>query len=163
MSRRTRLISGAVVVVAAIGLWLLWPDQEEPRARQYTAATACLLTPAAGLTDKDVAPVWDGMQKASLSTHGKVRYLAVIGEQTPANAATYLATLAIGGCDLILAAGPAPAGAVDANAASYPAVRFVVVGAGKAQANVTRVTEPDPAGTTEAVRGLVGTALKAAA
>jgi len=154
-----------VAAVLTVGLgWLLWPGgDEEPRARQYTAATACLLTPAAGLTDEDAAPVWDGMQRASLATHGKVRYLAVTGDQTPANAATYLAALAIGGCDLILAAGSAPAAAVDANAAAYPAMRFVVVGAGNAHSNVTRVTEPDTAATTEAVRGLVGAALKAAA
>lgn len=103
------------------------------------------------------------MQKASLATHGKVRYLAVIGNQTLANAATYLATLAIGGCNLILATGPAPAAAVDANAASYPAVRFVVIGPGKTQPNIAGVTESDAASTTETVRGLADTALKAGA
>jgi len=156
------LIGTAAAIVAAIGLtWLLWPaDDAEPRARQYTAATACLLTPAAGITDKAAVPVWDGMQKASLATHGKVRYLAVTGDQTPANAATYLATLAIGGCNLILATGQAPAAAVDA--ATYPTMHFVVIGAGKTQPNVTQITEPNAAATTDAVRSLVSTALKSA-
>ncbi|MCU7724928.1 hypothetical protein ODJ79_14470 [Actinoplanes sp. KI2] len=164
MSRRTWIAAAAAAAIAAVGLtWLLWPEDAEPRARQYTAATACLLTPAAGLTDKDAVLAWDGMQKASLATHGKVRYLAVAGDQTPANAATYLATLAIGGCNLILAAGQAPAAAVDANAASYPAMHFVVVGAAKTQANVTKITEPDAAATTETVRTLVDKALKDAA
>jgi len=158
------LAGGAVAAIVALGLtWLLWPEEAEPRARQYTAATACLLTPAAGVADKDAVPVWDGMQKASLATHGKVRYLAVTGDQTAANAATYLATLAIGGCDLILAAGPAPAAAVDANANAYPGTRFVVIGAARTHSNVTPVTATDAAATTETVRDLVGTALKAAA
>ncbi|MFF5290090.1 hypothetical protein [Paractinoplanes globisporus] len=159
LSRKTWLIGGAAVAVVAIVLTvvLVTRDDPEPRARQYTAATACLLTPAAGVTDRDAVPVWDGMQKASLATHGKVRYLAVIGDQTPANAATYLATLALGNCNLILAAGPAPAAAVDANAAAYPKLRFVVVGAAKDQANVTALTNP------AAVTGLVTDALKAAA
>jgi len=108
-------------------------------------------------------PVWDGMQKASLATHGKVRYLAVTGDQTPANAATYLATLAIGGCNIILAAGPAPSAAIDANAAAYPQMHFVVVGTTKAQLNVTAVNKGDATQTAEAVSTLVNNALKAAA
>ncbi|MFC7279965.1 hypothetical protein ACFQS1_38910 [Paractinoplanes rhizophilus] len=165
VSRKTWLISGTATAIAAAALvWLLWPDDhDEPRARQYTAATACLLTPAAGVADHDTAPVWNGMQQASLATHGKVRYLAVNGDQTLANAATYLATLAIGGCDVILAAGSAPAAAVDANAATYPETRFVVVGTAQRHPNVTRVSEPDTATTTTTVRTLVTNALNAAA
>jgi hypothetical protein len=39
------------------------------------------------------APVWAGMQDASLATHAKVQYLQVTGEATVGNALPYLATL----------------------------------------------------------------------
>jgi hypothetical protein len=163
VSRETWLTSGAATAIVAAGLvWLLWPGGDpEPRARQYTAATACLLTPADGLANHDAALAWNGMQKASLATHGKVRYLAVTGDQTSTNAATYLATLAIGGCNMILAAGAAPVDAVDANSAGYPKTHFVVVGAANTQHNVTAVSESDTS-TTETVSKLVTDALQAA-
>ena len=152
----------AVVAVVAVGVgWLVWPGDErpEPRARVYTDASACLLTPAAGVGDKAAAPVWAGMQEASLATRGKVSYLEVNGAQTADNAVTYLGTLSVGGCDLILAAGAGPVAALDARASAYPKLRFVAVGGGKAQANVTVVREADAAATTAKVRDLVHDAL----
>jgi hypothetical protein len=156
------LVGGALLVIAGgLTAWLLMRggDGPDPRARVYTAATACLLTPEAGVQDKAAAPVWAGMQQASLATNGKVSYLEVSGPQTGANAASYLGTVSVGGCDLVLVAGPAPIAALDASAGAYPKVRFVSVGGGKAQANVSVITADAPAAITEKVRALVSDAL----
>ena len=156
------VIGGALlVVVAGVLTWVLWPgdDRPDPRARVYQGTTACLLTPSAGVVDKAAAPVWAGMQQASLATRGKVSYLEVDGPQTGDNAKSYLGTVASGGCDLVLVAGAAPVAALDATAASYPKVRFLAVGGGKAQSNVSVITETDPAVVTERVRSQVESAL----
>lgn len=151
------------LLLAALLTWVLWPDDErpDPRSRVYTDASACLLTPARGLADTAVAPVWAGMQQASLATSGRASFLEVDGPQTGANAATYLATLASGGCDLVLVAGAAPVAAVVEQAGRYPSAHFVVVGAdsGKSLANVVWVQESDEARITERVRELTVSAL----
>ncbi|RZU50689.1 hypothetical protein EV385_2468 [Krasilnikovia cinnamomea] len=160
--RRTWLIGGgAALVLVAGGLtWALWPDgRPDPRARVYTESTACLLTPAGGTADKRAAPVWAGMQQASLDTHGKVQFLEVDGPQTGANAVTYLGTLVGGKCDVILTVGAAPNAALDAAAPSQPNVHFVRVGAGKAHANVSVIDDADPAAVTERVRSVVADVL----
>src|ERR1700761_9200785 len=76
----------AVVVVAGLVPWLVWPSTPAPRARVYKAFTACLLTDSRGIAGPQAAPVWAGMQKASLATHVKVEYLAVVGPDTVDNA-----------------------------------------------------------------------------
>jgi hypothetical protein len=160
------VIGGALlVVVAGVLAWVLWPgdDGPDPRARVYTDASACLLTPAAGVVDKAAAPVWAGMQQASLATRGKVSFLEVDGPQTGDNAKSYLATLVSGGCDLVLVAGAAPLAALDSSATSYPKVRFVAVGGGTASPNVSVVAGTDPATITERVRSLVDGVLTSAA
>ena len=68
--------------------------------------------------------MWAEMQKASLETLIKVQYLEVDGPQTPENAQTYLASLAMGKCDLVLTVGDAPVGALAQVAPRFPAVRF---------------------------------------
>jgi len=164
--RKPWLVGGAVAtVLAAAGLgWALWPDSApEARARVYTEANACLLTPAGGVADKQAAPVWAGMQQASLATHGKIQYLEVDGPQTGENAKTYLATLVSGKCDLLLTAGAAPNAGLIAAAGSYPGSRFLLVGKGAPQVNVTVVDDSDPAQVTERVRAAVADALREAA
>ena len=159
------VIGGALLVlVAGVLTWVLWPgdDRPDPRARVYTDASACLLTPAAGVVDKAAAPVWAGMQQASLATRGKVSFLEVDGPQTGDNAKSFLGTVASGGCDLVLVVGPAPVAALDATAAAYPKVRFLAVGGGKPQANVAVLTETDPAAITERVRAQVNEVLAGA-
>ncbi|GAB1695071.1 hypothetical protein [Krasilnikovia sp. M28-CT-15] len=156
--RRRWLIGGgaALVLLAGALTWALWPDgRPDPRARVYTEATACLLTPAGGTADKQAAPVWAGMRQASLETRGKVQFLEVDGPQTGANAATFLATLVGGKCDVILTVGQAPNAALDAAAPSQPNVHFVLVGSGKSQANVSVINDSDPARVTERVRSAV--------
>ncbi|WP_412744174.1 hypothetical protein [Krasilnikovia sp. MM14-A1004] len=145
-----------MVLVAGLLTWALWPDgRPDPRARVYTEATACLLTPAGGTADKQAAPVWAGMQQASLDTRGKVQFLEVDGPQTGDNAATYLGTLIGSKCDVVLTVGRAANAALDASAASHPNVHFVLVGSGKAQANVSIIGDSDPTKVTERVRSVV--------
>jgi hypothetical protein len=158
-NRRPWLIGGAavaVLLVAGLLTWTLWPDSRpDPRARVYLDTTACLLTPAAGVTDKEAAPVWAGMQQASLATRGKVQYLEVDGPQTSAQASTYLATLAGSKCDLIVTVGRAQNDALSHAASSYPKTRFVLVGNGAPQPNVTVVDGSDPTQVTDEVRAQV--------
>ncbi|GAB1643644.1 hypothetical protein KRMM14A1259_40670 [Krasilnikovia sp. MM14-A1259] len=162
--RRSWLIGGgtAVVLVAGVLTWVMWPDERPaPRPREYTGATACLLAPAGGIADKQAAPVWAGMQQASLATHGKVQYLSVDGPQTGENAATYLATLISGKCDVVLTVGKAPNAAVDASAKANQNVQFVLIGSGRTQPNVSVIADPQSAQITERVRATVADALVA--
>jgi hypothetical protein len=143
LTKKAALLGGgvAVVLVAALVTWLVWPSTPaEPRARQYRDATACLLTDARGVTGPGAAPVWAGLQAASLRTHGQVRYLAVTGDQTPANAQTFAGTLLLGRCSVIVAAPGIADTAVRAIAGQYASQPFVVVGGAEPPArNVTRV------------------------
>jgi hypothetical protein len=141
----------AVVVLGALVVWLVWPDKREapPRARPYLEYTACLLTDAQGVAGAAAAPVWAGMQDASLATHAKVQYLPVVGEASVGNALPYLATLVQRRCAVVFAVGPAQVAAVAADAAKHPEVRFVVAagsGAGSPSgANVTSIDSSEPA------------------
>ena len=100
------------------------------RARQYTAAQACLLTDARGITGSQTAPVWQGLEDASLATHAKVTYLATSGPATAANAIPYANSLIQQHCDVILAVGDPETGAAAHIARTAPKTRFVLVGSG---------------------------------
>jgi basic membrane lipoprotein Med (substrate-binding protein (PBP1-ABC) superfamily) len=135
------------------------------RARQYLAYTACLLTDSRGLTASPASQVWAGMEDASLATHARVQYLPVpasaqAGTQD-AGAESYVATLVLRHCGVVLATGAAQVSAVTAEAGRYPAVRFVVVGGTAHGANVTAVN-PAPGGLRAEVAHLVTTAVTAA-
>jgi basic membrane lipoprotein Med (substrate-binding protein (PBP1-ABC) superfamily) len=135
------MVGGLAAVMAGLAVWGLWPHAEAERARQYLAFTACLLTDDKGVNGPPARPLWAGMQDASLATHAKVQFLEVSGEQTTANAATFVASLAQGHCDLVFAAGQAPAAAVRDVATSFPDVRFYLV------------DEPNPRGNLSSVDG----------
>jgi hypothetical protein len=139
--RRWWLVGVSVVVMAGLGLALLWPadPHDQPRERQYLEFTACLLTDSSGVNGTAAAPVWAGMQNASLATGAKVQYLEVVGPQTPENAITFLNSLAQQNCDLIFAAGELPITAVDKGAGAFPNGRFYVVEGGRPTANVSRI------------------------
>lgn len=68
------------------------------------------------------------MQKASLRTHAKVQFLATYGPDTAQNAIPYLNTLVQRQCSVIVAADPAPVGAIVSDAHRFPDTTFVVVG-----------------------------------
>ncbi|GIM97816.1 hypothetical protein [Paractinoplanes toevensis] len=156
------LAGGALVLVLAVVGLVVWlsDDGVDLRARVYTQSSACLLTPAAGVSDPAAAPVWAGMQQASLATNGKVSFLEVDGRQTAENAATYLATLAQGDCDLVLVAGAGPVAALEQSSASFPQIHFVSVGGSKAQANVSVVADSDANAVSAQVKSLVESALR---
>src|SRR5947207_14130382 len=99
----------AVVVLAVVVGWLVWPDSKEPppRARPYLNYTACLLTDAQGLAGPTASRAWAGLQDASLATHARVQYLPVAGEPTVGNAMPYLASLLQRQCAVVVAVGPA--------------------------------------------------------
>jgi basic membrane lipoprotein Med (substrate-binding protein (PBP1-ABC) superfamily) len=161
--RTVALWAVAVVVIFAGGLWFWWPAPAPPppRARPYLDFTACLLTDDQGIAGPS-APVWAGLQDASLATRAKVQYLAVPGPQTESNALPFANSLAQRQCDLIFAAGVAPVAAARAVAPGYPAIHFYLVAASspapvsppvpgprttespRDAANLTTVTDADP-------------------
>ena len=145
--------AAGLVVVGSTVVVLVWPrgrDLPPARARVYTDASACLLTDSAGVAGSLAAPVWAGMQSASVRTRTKVSYLAVYGDDSVANAVPYVNTLVQRKCDLVIAVGASEVGAVRQRAAAYPAVRFAVLGSG-AGGNIAAIA---PAGA-EAVSGEV--------
>jgi basic membrane lipoprotein Med (substrate-binding protein (PBP1-ABC) superfamily) len=143
--------AGAVAVVAVGTIaWLVVRSGSEPvRERQYRAETACLLTGEGGVRGAKAAPIWTGMQRASVESLVKVSFVVVNGPQTAGNAGTYLAGLVQSRCDLLLAVDAAPVGAVAASASAFPQQKFVVVG-GPAAANVSALE-----GTSDAAYRLV--------
>ena len=157
---RWPVLVGAVVVVGLV-IYLVWQSGRQlppPRARVYTDFSACLLTDANGVSSAAAAPVWAGMQAASLKTSGKVSYLAVSGPDTPANAVPYVNTLVQRRCNLVLAVGPAEVAAVRTQAPTFSAVRFVVVepgtGAGSS-ANVSTVEQSSDSSVSSSIEELV--------
>lgn len=160
LSRRGRAAAlGATALLAAGALTagVVLSLAPQPRARQYLAFTACLLTDAHGLTGPQAAPAWAGMQAASLATHAKVEYLPVMSGPTAAAAEPVLASLAVRQCKVIVAAGQAQAAAVAATARRYPAIRFAVIGGPAVGANITQL-----AGTPTTVRSAVDSLITSA-
>lgn len=159
---RSRILTAgvaALLVLIAVTTWLLWPKPTTPpppRARQYLDFTACLLTGQHGIQDPQATPVWAGMQQASLATHAKVQYIAVIGAQTSQNAASYLASLAQGHCRVIFTSGEAPAAAANQHASAYPSITFYVLGGTTERDNLKPIT----ATATEQVQHTVDTILR---
>jgi DNA-binding LacI/PurR family transcriptional regulator len=150
------------VAVACVGLvvvLLVWPSGGRklppPRARVYTQFNACLLTDADGVSGPAAAPVWAGMQAASLKTSGKVSYLSVYGPDTVANAVPYVNTLVQRKCDLVIAVGPTEVAAVRSQATAFPSARFVVVDSGTSSGNVSVVESSPNSAVSSAVQGLV--------
>ncbi|MEV7228786.1 MULTISPECIES: hypothetical protein [Polymorphospora] len=145
-----------VVAVGALLTWVLWPEPEsEPRAREYRDVTACLLTGASGVQSPEAAPIWSGMQDASVETLVKVQFLEVDGPQTAENAGTFLASLAQSRCDTVITVGDAPVAALQSIAPRFPNVRFVGIGGGASLDNVSVVEAGAPDDLRSVIRRLV--------
>jgi hypothetical protein len=125
------------------------------RARVYENVDACLLTGRQGVSDPAAAQAWAGMEDASKATSARVSYLAVTGPATEANASTYLGSLLVRGCHVIVASGTPESAAVLAEARQFPRVQFVVAGNASGPANVTAVVFP-----TNGMRAAVAAAVK---
>lgn len=140
---RLAIAAGTAVVVVLAG-YLLWVSGgPAPRARQYLTFKACLLTDSQGIAGKRAAPVWAGMNTASLETRVRIQYLPVFGPATVANALPYLSSLVQRRCDIIVAVGDAPMAAITTSARRYPKNRFVVVGRSRPARNIVAVNAPD--------------------
>lgn len=139
--RRWWVAAAVLAALIVLGI-LVWPaeEPEPPRARPYRDETACLLTGERGVADEAAKPVWAGMQDASLKTSIKVQFLEVSGPQTAQNAEPFVATLAVGGCDVIFAAGENQVAAVSASASRFPEKTFVLVGGAATASNVQLIT-----------------------
>ncbi|MFJ8580373.1 hypothetical protein [Micromonospora sp. NPDC093277] len=152
--RRAKWIAGGCLFAAlAVGMIFIAIDNRgEPRARQYGSFTSCLLTDQDGIGGVVAAPVWSGMQDASLATLTKIQYLSVIGAQTTDNAGTFVASLVQSQCDLVILAGEVPVSAAGASSGRFPEQRFVAVGdqPGETRSNLTWLT-----GSPETLRGKV--------
>lgn len=133
--------AAVLLVVGSLAWYWWWSSQPEPpRARQYREETVCLLTDEKGVAGPQAAKVWAGMQEASLATLVKVQYLAIAGPQTVENGEPFVASLAQGGCQIVLAVGEVPVQALERSAPRFPQQRFVVVGASSASgANLAHV------------------------
>jgi basic membrane lipoprotein Med (substrate-binding protein (PBP1-ABC) superfamily) len=153
-----------VLVLVNVGVvgWLVWPRPEPPRARPYLAFTACLLTDEEGITGA-AAPVWAGMQEASLATRAKVQYLAVDGPSTVENVTPFLASLVQRRCDVVVAVGPAEVAAAQAAAGRASTTKFVLVSGAPStpKLNVTVVASQPADQVTVAVRDAIVAAVRA--
>ncbi len=132
-------VAGLLVLAGVV--WLVLPgDEVEPRPREYADVTACLLTDQQGVAGSAAAPVWAAMQGASDRTHGQVRYLAVTGDQSVVNAQSFVGSLVLSRCSVIVAVPGIAADAVRAVAPQQPQQRFLVIGGAEpGSANVSRL------------------------
>jgi hypothetical protein len=130
---------GGVAAVAACAAGLaVWAIGRGPagsalvpsRARAYGSFQSCLLTGARGVADPTAGQVWAGMEDASLKTGSKVSYLAVPGPATAANAISFVGSLLVRNCRVIVALGAPEQAAVITDASRFPGVRFVIAGTG---------------------------------
>ncbi|MBR7836440.1 hypothetical protein KDL01_24395 [Actinospica durhamensis] len=138
ISRRARNgLFAAAGVLTALGValaLLAWPGgagrpgeiTPVARARTFTAFDACLLTDRGGL-EGSAAAAWTGMQRAAAATHAQVSYLSMQGPETAGNAQTYVDTLALRGCAMIIAAGQTPSSGVLAAARTWPRLPMLAI------------------------------------
>ncbi|MET7759105.1 BMP family ABC transporter substrate-binding protein [Streptomyces sp. NPDC005389] len=140
---------GSVVVLALgfVGV-SLFAGADRPgtppdtRARAYQDYDACLLTDERGIvTGAPAAPVWEGMQAASLDKRIRVTFVPVMGEKSVENARPFLNGLVQRDCEIVVASGAPQVAAAEAAVEKNPKVRFVTVGeaGGAAHDNLVRV------------------------
>jgi hypothetical protein len=144
-ARRPRSGLGAIMAVVGIAmtglvLWALTTTHNPAnRARQYLTFKACLLTDSQGITGKQAAQVWAGMEQASLRTRARIQYLPAFGPATVANTRPYLNSLIQRRCNIIIAVGDIPVATVTAEASRRPTTHFVVITERATGPNITTV------------------------
>jgi basic membrane lipoprotein Med (substrate-binding protein (PBP1-ABC) superfamily) len=153
------LTAGGALIIAVVLIIVLWPAAPArvlppPRARQYLAFDACLLTGAQGISDTTARTVWDGMQDASTATRAKVSYLSVTGPQAAGNALPYVNTLLQRQCSLIIGVGKPEVDAIESAAKDHPKARFAVIG-GTPGNNVAAVSTGTPASIRSSVTSVI--------
>lgn len=143
VKRRWPVGGAVVVVVGAVLAVVLWPSpspapyRPPARARVYKAFTICLLTGPQGVAGAEAAPVWAGVEKASVATDDQAQFLAATGSpETVGSVTPYVNTLVQQQCGLVVAVGAPEIAAVESVAAANRNVRFLVVGGGSSAVNV---------------------------
>jgi basic membrane lipoprotein Med (substrate-binding protein (PBP1-ABC) superfamily) len=164
LGRRWPWPTAVSVLLIAVLVWASWPGSPQrhapdPRSRQFSTFTVCVLTGSRGITDPQTAPVWDAVADASKATGAQGSYLSVPAPDTLVSAETYVDTLTSRRCSLVVTTGVSEAAAVDARAAKHSSQRFVVVGASRSAANVQVI----PFSSASAVRCAVASAIEQAA
>lgn len=101
------------------------------------------------------------MEDASAATSARVSYLAVAGPATEADAESFLRSLLVQGCRVVVASGLPEQAAVLAQAHRFGQVRFVVTGAVTGQPNVTGIAFA-PSGLRSAVAAAVESEVRSA-
>ena len=158
-----RVTAGALaLVLVALAVWGLWRPSSgsgqrgyvypPARERAYSTYSACLLTGAAGLSDATTSQVWAGLEAASTAVDPaiQVRYTPAVGASTDSAIESYVNTMAMSKCSLVVAVGAAQVRAVAARVAAFPGVDFLVVGGtSQSAANLATLT-PGSAKATEA-------------
>ncbi|MBX9424786.1 MULTISPECIES: BMP family ABC transporter substrate-binding protein [Streptomyces] len=136
-----------VLVLGLLGARMFAQSEErgtppDPRARAYQDYDACLLTDERGIVSgAPAAPVWEGMQAASVDKRIRVTFVPVMGEQSVANARPFLNGLVQRDCEIVVASGAPQVAAAEAAVEKNPKVRFVTVAqeGGAAHDNLVRV------------------------
>ncbi|MFC1400604.1 MULTISPECIES: BMP family ABC transporter substrate-binding protein [Streptacidiphilus] len=164
--RRYRWATAAAVVLAlgATALVVRWPSSSAApkaatRARTYSRKQACMLTGPTGLADQHAAAAWAGMREASTESAAQVRYLSATGPDTPGSAGPFLASLAVSGCQVILAVGAAPTQAAEKVAEQFPKVEFLTVDGSATGKRLAPVSYSSTGGERAAVAAAVESAL----
>ena len=163
VQRRRWWLAGVGTIAVGLLVWGLWPASAhrytpDPRSRQFSSFTVCVLTGSGGVGGGQAAEVWAGVEDASKATRVQGSYLAVPPPDTPGAAEVYVDTLASRHCSLVVATGASEAAAVGERAAVYSSQRYVVVGSGRSAANVQVIP-----GGTSTVRAAVAAAVERAA
>lgn len=155
-------VAALALGIGALVVW--WPSSASPkatvRARTYSRGQACMLTGPAGLADPHAAAAWAGLRDASTKSAAQVRYLSVAGPDTPGSAGPFLASLAVSGCQVILAVGPGPAQAAEGAAVQFPKVTFLTVDGSATGKRLTPVSYSSGGGERAAVAAAVESALR---
>lgn len=152
--RRTLITAGATLLAATgIATYLALPSPTPPRtyppARTRTTIdfTACLVASAAGI---DATPqsqaVWQGLLDAQKSTNIRIQTFHASGAETMANAQITVNTLALRGCNLVTAATPTEAAAVEQQAHLFTGTQFAVVTATQPTSPAPKNLTVEPAG-----------------